>query len=314
MKKEEDIRMKPEKVYACYNKDKDIRLSSSSGAVFSSLAEYVLNKQGVVYGVAMSDDCYSAEFIRVADAGGLVWLRGSKYLQAKIGNTYKQVKSDLLAGRCVLFSGTGCQVNGLKNFLGKEYDNLLCVDVICHGAPSPALWKKYVEYKEKKIGGKLKGINFRCKDDSWTDFGMKEILAGIPQGEVKQFYISKDKDPYMQMFLRDYCLRPSCYDCVAKKVKMADLTIADFWGVDNVAPEMNDGYGTSLVLIRTDKGVKAFEAICGEFELKEVTYEAGVKGNPAEYKSCLRPPQRDTFFKDRKLRNLKNLKRSMPLQ
>ena len=290
--------MKPEKVYACYNKDKDIRLSSSSGAVFSSLAEFVLNKQGVVYGVAMSYDCYSAEFIRVADAGGLVWLRGSKYLQAKIGNTYKQVKSDLLAGKYVLFSGTGCQVNGLKNFLGKEYDNLLCVDVICHGAPSPALWKKYAEYKEKKIGGKLKGINFRCKDDSWTDFGMKEILADIPQGEAKQFYISKDKDPYMQMFLRDYCLRPSCYDCVAKKVKMADLTIADFWGVNNVAPEMNDGYGTSLVLIRTDKGVKAFEAICGEFELKEVTYEAGVKGNPAEYKSCLRPPQRDTFFKD----------------
>ena len=290
--------MKLEKVYACYNKDKDIRLSSSSGAVFSSLAEYVLNKQGVVYGVAMSDDCYSAEFIRVADAGGLVWLRGSKYLQAKIGNTYKQVKSDLLAGRRVLFSGTGCQVNGLKNFLGKEYDNLLCVDVICHGAPSPALWKKYVEHKEKKIGGKLKGINFRCKDDSWTDFGMKEILADIPQGEVKQFYISKDKDPYMQMFLRDYCLRPSCYDCVAKKVRMADLTIADFWGVNSVAPEMNDGYGTSLVLIRTDKGVKAFEAICGEFELKEITYEDGVKGNPAEYKSCLRPPQRDTFFKD----------------
>ena len=290
--------MKPEKVYACYSKDKDVRLSSSSGAVFSSLAEYVLNMNGTVYGVAMSEDCYSAEFIAVTDRSGLTKLRGSKYLQAKVGNTYKQVKDDLLAGKIVLFSGTGCQVNGLKNFLGKEYDNLLCVDVICHGVPSPALWRKYAEYQEKNNYGKLKGINFRCKDDSWTDFGMKEVLADIPQGEAKQLYISKDKDPYIQMFLRDYCLRPSCYDCVAKKVKMADLTIADFWGINDAAPEMNDGNGTSLILVRTDKGMKMFKAISSKLKLKEVAYEDGVRSNPAEYKSCRRPAQRDTFFED----------------
>lgn len=212
-----DYEVKPKKVYAGYNVNQDARLSSSSGAVFSLLAENVLSQNGTVYGVKMSDDCYSAEFARVTDMAGLVWLRGSKYLQAKVGNTYKQIKDDLLAGKLVLFSGTGCQVNGLKNFLGKEYDNLLCVDVICHGASSPALWKKYAEYQEKKNGGKLKGINFRCKDDSWTDFGMKEVLAELPQGETKQLYISKDKDPYMQMFLRNYCLRPSCYDCAAKR-------------------------------------------------------------------------------------------------
>lgn len=290
--------MKPEKVYACYNKDRDVRLSSSSGAVFSSLAEYVLNKNGIVYGVAMSEDCYSAEFIAVTDRSGLTKLRGSKYLQAKVGNTFKKVKVELQAGKLVLFTGTGCQVNGLKVFLGKDYDNLICMDVICHGAPSPALWKKYAEYQEKKNGGKLKGINFRCKDDSWTDFGMKEVLADIPQGETKNLYISKDKDPYMRMFLRDYCLRPSCYDCAAKNVKMADLTVADFWGINDVAPEMNDGNGTSLILIRTDKGMKAFETISSKLKLKEVTYEEGVRCNPAEYKSCSRPPQRDTFFKD----------------
>lgn len=290
--------MRPEKVYACYSKDKDVRLSSSSGAVFSSLAEYVLNKNGIIYGVAMSEDCYSAEFIEVTDQNGLTKIRGSKYLQAKVGDTFKKVKVELQAGRLVLFTGTGCQTNGLKSFLGKEYDNLLCVDVICHGTPSPALWKKYAEYQEKKNGGKLKGINFRCKDDSWTDFGMKEVLAKIPQGEEKQLYISKDKDPYMQMFLRDYCLRPSCYDCVAKKTKMSDLTIADFWGINDVAPEMNDGNGTSLILIRTDKGMKAFETISSKLKLKEVAYKDGVKSNPAEYKSCRRPPQRDTFFED----------------
>ena len=290
--------MKPEKVYACYNRDKDVRLSSSSGAVFSSLAEYVFSRNGAVYGVAMSEDCYSAEFIAVTDRSGLTKLRGSKYLQAKVGNTFKKVKVELQAGKLVLFTGTGCQVNGLKVFLGKDYDNLICMDVICHGAPSPALWKKYAEYQEKKNGGKLKGINFRCKDDSWTDFGMKEVLADIPQGETKNLYISKDKDPYMRMFLRDYCLRPSCYDCAAKNVKMADLTVADFWGINDVAPEMNDGYGTSLILIRTGKGMKAFETVSNKLKLKEVAYEDGVRSNPAEYKSCSRPPQRETFFKD----------------
>ena len=100
------------------------------------------------------------------------------------------------------------------------------------------------------------------------------------------------------MFLRDYCLRPSCYDCVAKKMKMADLTIADFWGINDVAPEMNDGNGTSLILIRTDKGMKAFETVSNKLKLKEVAYEDGVRSNPAEYKSCRRPSQRDTFFED----------------
>ena len=290
--------MKPEKVYACFNKDKDVRLSSSSGAVFSSLAEYVLNKNGIVYGVTMSEDCYSAEFISVTDRSGLTKLRGSKYLQAKVGDTFKKVKVELQAGKLVLFTGTGCQVNGLKKFLGKDYENLICMDVICHGAPSPALWREYAQYQEKKSGGKLKGINFRCKDESWTDFGMKEVLDNIPEDSVKKFYISKDKDPYMLMFLRDYCLRPSCYECTAKMVKMSDLTIADFWGINDVAPDMNDGMGTSLVLIRTEKGKDIFEKISGSMRLKEVSYEDGVRGNPAEYKSCDRPAQRNTFFDD----------------
>ena len=180
------------------------------------------------------------------------------------------------AGKLVLFTGTGCQVNGLKKFLEKDYENLICMDVICHGAPSPALWREYAQYQEKKSGGKLKGINFRCKDESWTDFGMMEVLKNIPEDSVKKLYISKDKDSYMQMFLRDYCLRPSCYECAAKKEKMSDLTVADFWGIKEAAPEMIDGLGTSLVLIRTKKGQEIFNYISCKMKLKEVTYEAGV--------------------------------------
>lgn len=300
--------MKPEKVYACYNKDKDVRLSSSSGAVFSSLAEYVLNKNGIVYGVAMSEDCYSAEFIAVTDRNGLTKLRGSKYLQAKVGDTFKKVKVELQAGKLVLFTGTGCQVNGLKNFLGKDYDNLICMDVICHGAPSPALWREYAQYQEKKMRGKLRSINFRCKDDSWADFGMKEVIKSISKNKMKKYFISKDNDSYMRMFLQDYCLRPSCYECAAKKVKMSDLTIADFWGINNIAPDMDDGLGTSLVLIRTTKGNKLFESANRNMKMKEVSYEDGVKGNPAEYKSCARPSQRDKFFEDMRTMGFDDLK------
>ena len=295
--------------YACYNKDKHIRLSSSSGAVFSSLAEYIFARNGVVYGVAMSKDCYSAEFIAVTDKLGLIRLRGSKYLQARVGNTFQKIKEDLLSEKIVLFTGTGCQVNGLKHFLGKDYDNLICVDVICHGAPSPALWREYAQYQEEMMGGKLKGINFRCKDVGWIDFGMKEVLANIQEEKSKKLYISKNKDSYMQMFLRDYCLRPSCYECVAKKEKMSDLTIADFWGIKEIAPEMNDGMGTSLVFVRTDKGKNIFTHISNDMRLKEVSYEDGVKHNPAEYKSCVRPSQRDTFFDDMHMMNFKELER-----
>ena len=300
--------MKSLKAYACYNTDRYLRLSSSSGAVFSSLAEFVFEQNGVVYGVAMSEDCYSAEFISVTNREGLLRLRGSKYMQAKVGDTFKKVKEDLLSGKIVLFTGTGCQVNGLKAFLNRNYENLICVDVICHGVPSPALWKKYVLYQEEKNGGKLKWINFRCKDESWTNFGMKEAIEDISKKSVKRLYISKDRDSYMQMFLKDFCLRPSCYECVAKKVNMSDLSIADFWGINDIAPEMNDEMGTSLVLIRTGKGQNIFDYISSKRKLKEVSYEDGVKYNPAEFKSCTRPPQRETFFCDMHKMSFEELK------
>lgn len=288
--------MEPLEAYACYNKNLDVRLSSSSGAIFTALAENVLENNGIVYGVAMTEDCYGAEFIRVEDKQSLNKLRGSKYLQAKVGYAYKNVKNDLLAGRRVLFSGTGCQVNGLKNFLGKNYDNLLCVDVICHGAPSPALWRKYAENQETKHGGKLKYINFRCKDDSWMDYGLLEVMTTVDG--LKKIYVAKDNNPYMRMFLSDYCLRPSCYACVAKKIKKSDLTIADFWGIDGIASEMNDGNGTSLALIRTEKGMDFFNKIRVSMEIKQVSYNKAVLCNPSEYRSCTRPVQREIFFKD----------------
>lgn len=269
------------KIYAAIYGNKEIRENSSSGGIFSALA----GQFDVVYGVAMTNDCYGAEMIRVE--GDIGPLRGSKYFQAKMGDAFKLVKKDVEEGRKVLFSGTGCQINGLFLFLGKEYPNLFLSDIICHGTPSPKLWKKYTKYQESKYG-KLESVNFRCKDDSWTDYGMKE----------NQIYISKDRDSFMRMFLRNYCLRPACYDCHAKYYKKSDMTIADFWGIESVAPEMNDGRGTSLVIIRTEKGQELFDSLKSVLKWKEVTYEEGVKGNPSEHSSAPRPQQRDTFFDD----------------
>lgn len=130
------------------------------------------------------------------------------------------------------------------------------------------------------------------------EIGMKEAVQNIPNGKIRKEYISKDKDPFMLMFLRDYCLRPSCYECKAKENKLSDLTMADFWGIQKVAPEMNDNRGISLVLVRTQKGMEIFNRICKNMVIKEVSYEDGVRSNPADYRSAARPSQRDNFFVD----------------
>lgn len=291
------------RTYATYSKNNELRRQSSSGAIFTLLAEKIFQQGGVVYGVAMSEDCYYVEFIRVTNKDDLSRLRGSKYLQAKVGRTFQRVKADLEAGIEVLFSGTSCQVNGLKSFLGRDYDNLYCVDVICHGVPSPKLWRKYAEYVEEKNKAKLVSVNFRCKDYGWSDFGIKQI-----DQNHEAIYISKDKDPYMLMFLRDYALRPSCYECVTKKSKLADLTIADFWGIDRVLPDMNDGKGVSLVIIRTKKGEKIYDQISADTVSKKVSYEEAIKGNPAEYSSAKRPPEREYFFEDMSAMEFEKLK------
>lgn len=279
--------------YAAYSKDEQVRLASSSGAIFSLLAEQVLHYSGVIYGVAMTQDCKSAEFCRIDNYNELAKLRGSKYLQAKMGNVYQQVQADLETGKKVLFSGTGCQVNGLKGFLRKDYDNLFCVDVICHGVPSPKLWKAYVLFGEKKENSRLIDVNFRCKKNGWSDYGINKKY-----GNSNEVYTSKNQDPYMLMFLKDYCLRPSCYECMAKKYKRSDITIADFWGIDDVLPQMNDGKGVSLILVRSKQGKKLLSQIQSKIVMANVSYEEGISKNRSEYTSVKRPPERETFFQD----------------
>ncbi len=292
-------------VYAAYAKDTELRLNSSSGAMFSLLAMHILSLGGVVYGVKMTDDCYGAEYERVINNEGLKALRGSKYLQAKVGDTFHFVKQDLDNGKVVLFSGTGCFVNGLKLFLRKDYDNLYCMDVVCHGTPSPELWKRYVKYREEQTHSKMIYASFRNKDKhDWNGFEMKEI-----DENYNEVWISRHSDPYFRMFVKNICLRPSCFSCTAKFLKLSDITVADFWGIDKVAPEMNDNLGVSLVLIRTDKGQQIFDAIQNEIEKKEVSYKDGVSNNKSEFQAYPKPKERDSFFKDMNKMSFEQLSR-----
>lgn len=265
------------KAYAAYY-DNVIRSQSSSGGVFSLLASHF----DVIYGVEMDKDNLYAIYAR--KEGDISSLRGSKYLQARVGNIYNQVKKDLNLGKTVLFSGTACQVNGLYAFLGKEYSSLITIDIICHGVPSPKYWHKFIE------GKTVNNINFRSKDGGWDRYSCGMTL--------NQEYISNTKNKFMILYVENYPLRPSCYECVCKSNKKSDITLGDFWGIWNSHPEMTDNKGTSVVIVRSDKGQKLFDKIKSELVWKEVSYDDAVKQNTSEYQSTVRPIHRENFFKD----------------
>lgn len=278
--------------YAAYCKDDLVRSKSSSGGIFSMLAECILSDGGVVCGAAMSADCRSVSHMIIENAEELSCLRGSKYLQSDIKDTYKKIKSHLAQRRKVLFTGTPCEIVGLKRYLNCEDDLLYCMEVVCHGTPSPALWRRYVDTIKNRYNGSVRSVNFRCKDNGWRDFGISEFAGG------KRLFFSKDEDPYMRMFLTDVSLRPSCYACKAKQLKFADITVADFWGISRVAPEMNDNQGVSMVILRTKKGKALFNRVSDMLEKKEIPYEKAVHFNSAEHASVARPPERDSFYED----------------
>ena len=279
-----------EQSYGLRAKDLDLRLNSSSGGAFSLLAETVLAQGGAVFGAAMAPDCKSVRHVMAENMEELAPLRGSKYLQSELGDTFRRVKAELVR-RPVLFSGTPCQVDGLNAYLGRGYENLLTVEVICHGAPTPKLWEKYIKDIEQRSGSQAERVNFRDKRYGWSSYMLCVKAGGREYGQKI--------DDYMRMFLRDLCLRPSCYQCPSKGLeRSADLTIADFWGIGNVVPELDDDKGTSLVLVHTEKGQAALEAILPKTAWKQVDTTAALAGNPAMLRSVQKPAVRERFMED----------------
>ena len=283
-----------------WHKDERIRRDSSSGGMFTLLAEAVLSDGGVVYGCAL-DDKIRAVHIRVDDRDGLHRLRGSKYVQSNISNTYRSVKEDIDSGRKVLFTGTPCQTAGLRSYLSGEHsDRLFTVDFICHGVPSPRVFEDYIRSEEEKHGGKVASFRFRNKDHGWSQTGLQLGTLTVYDDGSQTRKFPAFTDPFMNAFLEDVCLRPSCYECSFKTLpkEYSDFTIADFWGVNKVDRELNDGKGTSLVLIHTDKGKEFWERINRDFFYKEVSPEDAVRRNKPLTVSAARNPKRERFFKD----------------
>lgn len=281
--------------YAAVNKDEKIRKESSSGGVFTLFSEYILSKNGIVFGAAMSEDCESVNHIGVEKAEALRLLRGSKYVQSEIGNTYQCAKGELEKGRLVLFSGTPCQIAGLKGYLKKDYENLFTIEVICHGVPSPALWKKYIIYVGKKLRAPISRVIFR--DKIFSDG--ERLMMHIKARNNKVYKAYEEEDPFYCFFLGNFCLRPSCYQCRFKAgSSAADITIGDFWGGNEVVPGFGEGGNLSLIYLHSDKGKGVFNFIKEHMKLQWTEYETSVVYNSAYKESVSYPKERGGFFYD----------------
>ncbi len=281
------------KTYAAIFNNEKLRLESSSGGMFTALAEKIINDGGVVFGAEFDTD-FSVKHGWTETSEGLERFRGSKYLQSRTENSFLECKKFLEDGRKVLFTGTSCQIAGLKSFLRKDYEKLFAVDVICHGVPSPALWQKYIKFREKKSASRILKTAFRRKNDGWKLYSLSFTFAN--DSEYSQ---PLTKDKYLQLFLKDNALRESCYECSFRgDGHKADITLADFWGVENILPDFFDDKGTSLVIIHNEKGMDFFTDVKDMCCYKEVDFYEAIKFNPAYYKSVKRPEKRKTFYKN----------------
>lgn len=278
-------------VYAAAAKDDKLKKESSSGGIFSLLASRIFEDNGVVYGAAYAPFTNEVIHIKAENENELKALRGSKYVQSRLNNCFEEIKQLLEENRKVMFTGTPCQNAALKKYLGIDYDNLICIQVICHGVPSPVVWNKYVSMLEDKYSSLLRCFNFRDKSTGWGKYSVSgKTSNGITFSDFGF------NDPYMQLFLFNYSLRESCYKCNFKgDTYSSDITLGDFWSVGNVLPESDDNKGTSVVMINTEKGKKLFNTISEDIKHTEAPYIKAIAGNPAYIKSSYKPEKADSF-------------------
>lgn len=277
--------------YACINLNNDIRSQSSSGGVFTLIAQSVIINGGVVFG-AEFDENFNVVHNYTETIDGLSRFRGSKYVQSKIGNTYQQAREFLDTGRQVLFTGTPCQIAGLTAFLQKEYYNLICQDIICYGVPSPKVWGKYVTFREKNAGAAIRKITFRSKDKGWR---LNSISISFKNN--KKYCIVQSKDLFMRGFFKNTYLRTSCHNCHYKTIhRQSDITLADFWGIQNLLPDFDDDKGTSLVFVNSIKGISIFNRIKDQILYREVDINKAISYNPLAIKSVELNSKREKFF------------------
>ena len=274
------------KSYAGYITNEKIRMKSSSGGIFSSLAEYVLSNHGVVYGAAFNK-AFLIEHIRIDNVADLDKLRGSKYVQSQKKDIFIKVRDDLKNNILVLFSGTACEISGLKAFLQKDYDNLITVDVLCHGVPSEKVWELYLN----EYGNQIKRINFRDKVSGWKTYSIT-IDTNNNKTTIRHY-----EDRYLRLFLSNICLRPSCHDCKFKNLNRdSDISIGDAWGIQNYLPNLDDNKGTSVIIVHSSKGELLLENIQNNLILQEHEIEQLLPPTADSRKSVIVHKKRTKFF------------------
>ncbi len=259
-------------IFAVQVIDAEKRRESQSGGAFSCFAEKVLERGGLVYGVALDKEL-RAVYQRVEAKEDLFRLKGSKYVQADLEHTFKQIKKDLLEDREVLFSGTACYADGLRHYLqGINTEKLVLCDLVCHGVPSPKVYRDYLGYLERQTGKKVTAFDFRNKKvGGWH----KHIESYVLESGDERI-----SEQYKRLFSKDVCLRESCYVChYADFQRVSDITLGDFWGIERVLPHWDDNSGVSLVMINSEKGEQLFASIKRDIFYKKVSPETCVQHN-----------------------------------
>lgn len=276
-------------------KNAALREQSSSGGAFSLLAKQVLSQGGLVFGCAMSEDCYYAQHVCVDTEDGLKLLRGSKYVQSSMGQTLREAKTALDYGKTVMFSGTPCQIAALRAFLGKRDDeNLLTVDVICHGVPSPLVWKKYVKELEAEQAKRVRSVRFRDKENGWKCYS---LVCEFDDGS--RYSKKVTEDPYLRGFVSNLYLRPSCYLCSFKGNNYAsDITLADFWSEKECNPGPADDRGISLAIAHSQKGEEALCKLKEDGNVLEIPLENALRSNQSYYRSAPLNPLRNRALRE----------------
>ena len=293
------VKRNPLKIFSGWSNHEETRLTSSSGGAFVEIAQLILAKKGVVFGVAM-DDRLEARHVFIEAKEELPQLQGSKYVQSIVGDAYREARSFLQEGRQVLFSGTPCQIAGLYNFLHKDYANLYTVDLICHGVPSPRVFHDYKLYIEGLIKEPVKEVKFRCKKSSWIFFNMGINPHVEKNGSTSYAYIGNYyADPYIRVFLRDNILRPCCYQCPYTSVeRVSDFTIADWWGykATSAVDKDFDRKGVSLLMCNTYKALALSHNL--DMCLKERMLEEAKRTNASLSNPFPMPAARNQFWED----------------
>lgn len=276
--------------YVGYNKDSKERLNASSGSIFSTIANYILDNNGIVVGATFDKDNH-LKHVAIEKKEDLEPLKKSKYLQSDLDSIFKYIKEQIKTKK-VLFVGTPCQVAGIKAFI-KNNGNLITIDLFCHGVPSPKLFEKYVKELETINNDKLINYDFRENSTGWDSYSNKATFKN------KEIITDSKQNEYMKLFLSDIALRESCYNCNFKLGnKYSDITLGDFWGIKNHYPEMYNNEGVSAIIINTELGNELFKNIKDDLEYKECDLEKILSGNPSLRVSAKRPIKRDIFFNE----------------